>query len=96
MNKQTLITFAATRAGLTKADTTRALDAVLEIITEELVAGGDVRLTGFGIFNVRKRSAREGRNPWTGEKIPIPEMRIPGFKASKQLSEQVKGTVEKG
>ena len=83
MNKNDLITSVADIAGITKADASRAADAVIDAITSALKTGDEVRLVGFGTFSVSKRAATEGRNPRTGEKIKIPESRQPKFKAGK-------------
>ena len=91
MNKNDLITRIADNAGITKADATRAADAVIDAITSALKTGDEVRLVGFGTFSVSKRAATEGRNPRTGEKIKIPESRQPKFKAGKGLKDAVNG-----
>lgn len=89
MNKQDLVSRIADKAGITKADATRAADAVIDSITAALKSGDEVRLVGFGTFCVTKRAASEGRNPRTGEKIKIPASRQPKFKAGKGLKEAV-------
>ena len=91
MNKNDLITRIADNAGITKADATRAADAVIDAITSALKTGDEVRLVGFGTFSVSKRAATEGRNPRTGEKINIPASRQPKFKAGKGLKDAVNG-----
>ncbi len=85
MNKNDLVEVVAEKAGLSKADATKAIDAVFEGITETLTKGEDVRLVGFGTFDVSNRAATEGRNPRTGEKIQIPASKQPKFKAGKGL-----------
>ena len=90
MTKQELVEFIADKAGLTKADATRALDATLEAITEALVDGKDVKLAGFGKFAVVERQEREGRNPSTGESMTIPACNVCKFKPSSVLKEAVK------
>lgn len=89
MNKNDLIASVSTKAGLTKADSSRAIEAVLESITSSLKKGAEVRLTGFGTFSTSKRAATEGRNPRTGEKIRIPASVLPKFKAGKLLKDSV-------
>ncbi|MFN5588769.1 MAG: HU family DNA-binding protein [Holosporales bacterium] len=89
MNKNELIGAIADHSGLSKADTTRALDAALEIISKTLRKGGDVRLVGFGTFLVTKRQATEGRNPRTGQKIKIAASTQPKFRAGKSLKDLV-------
>jgi len=89
MNKAELIDKIAEAADVSKATATRALDAALESITKELKKGQAVTLVGFGTFTVRKRAARTGRNPRTGEAIKIKAAKIPGFKAGKALKDAV-------
>ena len=72
MKKVELVEAIAKKTGLTKADTTRALDATFEAIAEALEKGDRVPLVGFGTFGVSKRDARNARNPRTGETIKIP------------------------
>ena len=71
MSKQQLVEMIAEKAGLTKADAARALDATMESVTEALKKGEKVSLVGFGTFATSKREAREGRNPRTGETVKI-------------------------
>ena len=87
MNKTELIAAAAERSGLTKRDAEKALNAAIDAITAALVAGDKVQLSGFGIFEVKEREARMGRNPHTGEAMEIAASRVPGFKASKTLKD---------
>ena len=89
MNKTELIAAVAEKAGLTKKDAERALNATFEAITESLVKGDKVSVSGFGIFEVKNREARVGRNPRTKETIEIPATRLPAFKASKTLKDTV-------
>ena len=89
MNKNDLIASVADSAGLSKADATKAVDAVLSSIAKSLKKGDEVRLVGFGTFTVARRAATEGRNPRTGEKIKIPASKQPKFKAGKALKDAV-------
>ena len=89
MNKTELIAAVAEKAGLTKKDAERVVNATVEAITESLVKGDKVSVSGFGIFEVKTREARVGRNPRTKETIEIPATRLPGFKASKTLKDAV-------
>lgn len=89
MNKGDLIEAVASEADLSKADATRAVDAVISSITAALKAGQQVSLVGFGTFQVKARAARTGRNPRTGDTIEIAASRIPGFKAGKALKDAV-------
>ena len=89
MNKAELIDAIATSAELTKASAARALDSALESITKALKKGDSVTLVGFGTFVVRKRAARMGRNPRTGESIKIKASKVPAFKAGKALKDAI-------
>jgi DNA-binding protein HU-beta len=89
VNKTELIDAIATAADLPKASAGRALDAVVESITEALTKGDQVSLVGFGTFSVKHRNARSGRNPQTGATIEIKASNVPGFKAGKALKDAV-------
>ena len=89
MNKTELIAIAAERAGLTKKDTERVLNAAIDAITASLMQGEKVQLSGFGTFETKDREARIGRNPHTKEAIEIPATRVPTFKASKALKDSI-------
>ncbi len=89
MNKAELISNVAERAELTKKDSEKAVNAVLETIGSALQRGDKVQLVGFGTFEIRERAARKGRNPQTGEEIDIAAARVPVFKAGKSLKEAV-------
>ena len=89
MNKAELIDAVADNADLSKAAAGRALDAAIETITKALKKGDTVTLVGFGTFSVRKRAARTGRNPRTGEAIKIKASKVPGFKAGKALKDAI-------
>ena len=89
MNKNELISAVATRSGMTKADAGRAVEAVLEELTDALSKGEGVRIVGFGNFSVAERKAGTGRNPRTGEPINIPASKQPKFKAGKTLKDAV-------
>ena len=89
MNKTELIAAIAEKAGLSKKDAERALNATIDAITASLVAGDKVQVSGFGIFEAKTREARIGRNPRTKEEIKIPATRLPAFKASKTLKDAV-------
>lgn len=91
MNKTELISAVATSAELSKTDATKAVDALLDTITETLKNGDKIQLIGFGNFEVRERAARKGRNPQTGEEIEIAASKQPAFKAGKALKEAVSG-----
>jgi DNA-binding protein HU-beta len=89
MNKSDLVDAIADSAGLSKADAGRALDALVDTVTDALKAGDSVSLVGFGTFSVRDRAARTGRNPRTGETIQIAASKNPAFKAGKALKDAV-------
>ena len=80
----------AAKAGLSRADAGRAVDAVLDTITEALKNGEAVNFVGFGSFVARPRAARTGLNPQTKEQIQIPASTVPAFKAGKALKDAVK------
>lgn len=89
MNKSELIDAIAEEAGLSKADSTRAFDAVIQVVTNAMKGGDQVSIVGFGSFLVRERSARIGRNPQTGAEIQIKAAKVPAFKPGKALKEAV-------
>ena len=89
MNKESLINEVAELAACTKADASRAVDAILTSIQGSLKKGEPVTLIGFGSFKVSKRNARTGRNPRTGEALSIPETMVPSFSAGKTLKQAV-------
>ena len=89
MNKTELIAVAAESAGMTKKDTERVLNAAIDAITASLVKGEKVQLSGFGTFEIKEREKRVGRNPHTKQAIEIPATRVPAFKASKALKDNV-------
>ena len=89
MNKAELITAVAEKAGLSKKDSEKAINAAFDTITETLVSGDKVQLVGFGAFEVKERGARVGRNPKTKEEIMIPASRVASFKVGKALKDAV-------
>ncbi len=89
MNKAELIDAIASSTDQSKASAGRALDAAIDAITKALKKGDTVTLVGFGTFSVRKRAARTGRNPRTGEAIKIKASKVPGFKAGKALKDAI-------
>ncbi|HEV2979978.1 MAG TPA: HU family DNA-binding protein [Solirubrobacteraceae bacterium] len=91
MTKSELVDQVADRAGLTKQDATRAVDAVLSTISDTLRRGSEVSVSGFGKFHVSQRGARSGVNPRTGERIQIAASRVPRFTAGSALKSAVKG-----
>ncbi|HNU94380.1 MAG TPA: HU family DNA-binding protein [Bacillota bacterium] len=89
MTKSDLVDSVAAKAGMTKKDSARAVDAVFDTIKEQLKAGDKVQLVGFGSFEVKQREARVGRNPKTMDEIRIPARRVPVFRPGKELKESV-------
>ncbi len=89
MNRKELAAAIAAETGLTKKDAEAALNAFVDVVTEELKKGEKVQLVGFGTFEVSERAAREGRNPQTGETMTIEASRAPKFKAGKALKDAV-------
>jgi DNA-binding protein HU-beta len=94
MNKSDLVDALAGNTGMTKADAARAVDALFApdkgIIAKSLKKGGRVQITGFGTFEAKKRKARTGRNPRTGETIKIAATKTPSFRAGKGLKDGIK------
>ena len=89
MNRKELVDELATKTGCSKADAERGLGAMLEIISDTLKKGESLSLVGFGSFEVRKRAARTGRNPKTGEELKIEASRVPAFKPGATLKAAV-------
>ncbi|MDE5054441.1 HU family DNA-binding protein (plasmid) [Niallia taxi] len=90
MNKTELINAVAEISELSKKDSTRVVDSLMETITTTLKIGEKVEILGFGAFSVSERAARKGRNPQTGEEIEIAASKAPTFKAGKNLKDAVK------
>ena len=89
MNKTELIAAVAEKTELSKKDAEKALKAFTDVVAEELKKGEKIQLVGFGTFEVAERPAREGRNPRTGETMPIAASKAPKFKAGKALKDMV-------
>ena len=93
MTKQEFVDKVAERAGLTKADAGRAVDAFLATVTEALKRGDSVTFAGFGKFSIQRRAARTGVTPRTpGQKVQIPAATVPKFTAGTQLKQAVRGS----
>ena len=90
LNKKALIDVVANKLDITKKDATVAVETVFEAISESLVNGNKVDISGFGKFEVKTRAERTGINPATKEAITIPSTKAPSFKAAKALKEAVK------
>jgi DNA-binding protein HU-beta len=92
VTKQEFVDKIADKAGLSRRDAGKAVDAFLETITDTLKGGGDVAFTGFGKFSTSHRAARQGVNPRNpSEKVNIPAATVPKFTAGSQLKQAVKG-----
>ena len=91
MNKKELITLMAARTGSSKADAERAVEVLIQVISEALEKGDSVSLPGFGTFEVRERAARTGRNPKTGEELKIAASRVAALKPGAALKAAVNG-----
>ena len=89
MNRGEFVAAIAEQSGLTKADADRAIEAIFKVVKKALKEGDTISLVGFGTFAVRKRAARTGRNPRTGETIKIKASKVPAFKAGKALKDAV-------
>jgi len=89
MNKSEFIEAVAQNADIPKSTASKAVDAMVDVIGDTLRQGDQVSLVGFGTFLTRKRDARQGRNPQTGETINIKASRVPSFKAGKALKDAV-------
>lgn len=89
MNRSELITTVSDATGLTRADATRAVNVLLGTISERLAQGESVSLSGFGSFDRVERAPRTGRNPRTGQAVPIPARKAVRFKPAKDLKDKV-------
>ncbi len=89
MNKTELVAAVAEKANLSKKDAEAAVAAVIASVEGALKAGDKVQLVGFGTFEVRERSARQGRNPQTGKTVEIPASKVPAFKAGKAFKDAI-------
>ena len=89
MNKAELVAAVAAKTGDTKKNAEEVVNAFVDVVTASLKKGEKVQLVGFGSFEVKKRAARKGRNPQTGEEIKIPASKAPAFKAGKALKDAV-------
>jgi DNA-binding protein HU-beta len=95
MNRKELVDALAAKTESTKADAERNIGALLDIISGTLKKGDSLTLVGFGTFEVRKRAARTGRNPKTGEALKIKASKVPAFKPGATLKATVNGAKAK-
>lgn len=91
MTKNELAERVAERTGMATSQARQAVEATVEAVADELAAGGEVSIAGFGKFSVSQRAAREGRNPATGETIRIAASKAPKFSAASALKKRVNG-----
>jgi len=90
MTRDNLVEQMASKAGVTKTQADGVLRAFIEVVSATLSTGDSIALTGFGTFQISHRAARQGVNPRTGEKLQIPAMNVPKFKAGKALKDAVR------
>lgn len=90
MNKSELIEAVASKSGESKATAEKLVNETIQVIVDDVSAGGKVAITGFGTFETRDRAARTARNPQTGEEIQVAATRVPAFKAGKAFKDAVK------
>jgi len=89
MNKSELVKYVAEKYGYSKKEVEEIMNSILDVIKEQISNGNEVKFTGFGSFKVKTRKQRKGRNPQTGEELIIPEHKVPVFKFSHSVKEQV-------
>jgi nucleoid DNA-binding protein len=89
MTKADIVDQIADRTGLTKKDVADTVDGFLDAVSKALSVGQHIEIRGFGTFKVKDRKSRLARNPRTGEAVPVPPRRVPVFKVSKELKDQV-------
>ena len=89
MNKDEIVRYIASKTGATQSSVEEIITMFFNLITDALVSGKRVKVNGFGMFESKERKARTGRNPHTGESIPIPARRVPVFKPAKGLRDKV-------
>lgn len=94
MNKDDVVSMVAQSTGMSKSDAAKAVNAVFDSITAALQAGQEVKIVGFGNFNVSKRAATVGRNPRTGERINIAPSNTPKFRTGKALKDAVRAALD--
>jgi DNA-binding protein HU-beta len=89
MNKKELVDVLSEKVGFSKKDTMEFVDSFIELVSDKLAEGEDVKLVGFGTFTVSSRKARKGVNPQTKKEIKIPARKVPKFKPGNDLKEKV-------
>ena len=91
MTKRELVMLVANRLGMTQSDVSRIIEGAFETITKSLAEGHRWELRDFGVFEVKSRASRIGRNPRTGEQVPVSERRVVTFRPGKRMKEMVSG-----
>jgi nucleoid DNA-binding protein len=91
MTKRELVMLVANRLGMTQSDVSRIVEGTFETITKSLSEGHRWELRDFGVFEVKSRASRIGRNPRTGEQVPVSERRVVTFRPGKRMKEMVSG-----
>ena len=91
MTKAGIVNDVYEHVGVTKKEAAEYVDAVFDAMKDTLSTGEDVKISGFGKFEVRQKGERVGRNPRTGEEIMIPERKVPRFKVSQVLKDELNG-----
>jgi DNA-binding protein HU-beta len=94
MNKADFVQALAVKIGSSQADAAKSIDAVIAVISDTLARGDEIKLPGFGTFQVADRAATEGRHPRTGEKITIPASKQPRFKAGAELKRAISSNTD--
>ena len=89
MTKKELINAVAAQSGLTKKDSSLALDTILDVLTEAMASGEKVNIVGFGSFEAKQREERKSINPFTKEEMVTPATKVPKFTASKTLKQAI-------
>lgn len=93
MTKRELVIQVANKLGTTQSDVARIIEGTFEIISQALAEGGRWELRDFGVFEVKTRASRIGRNPRTGDQVPVPERRVVTFRPGKRMKELVSGQI---
>lgn len=94
MNKSGLIEVLAEKAGVTKKQSEQIVNLIFDSMKDALVSGDRIEIRGFGSFMVKQYGSYMGRNPKTGEKVPVPPKKLPSFKVGKELREKVNSSLE--
>ena len=91
MTKRELVIQVANQLGMTQSDVAKIIEGTFEVISHSLASGNRWELRDFGVFEVKKRASRIGRNPRTGDQVPVPERRVVTFRPGKKMKERVSG-----